>query len=92
MHPFPLQYESWSLTRAPSPPVLPRTQYDAKIVREYFPVDVVVAGVLKVYQTVLGLRFEEVKNPVSSKMETRELRWFNVSDAETERLCGRVCP
>jgi Zn-dependent oligopeptidase len=57
-------------------------------VREYFPVDVVVAGVLKVYQTVLGLRFEEVKNPPSSKMWTPELRWFNVSDAETNVFVG----
>ena len=56
-------------------------KYDPQEVREYFPVDVVVAGVLEVYQKVLGLRFAEQKAPLSTKMWHPDLRWFNVTDA-----------
>ena len=56
-------------------------KYDPQEVREYFPVDVVVAGVLEVYQKVLGLRFAEQKAPPSTKMWHPDLRWFNVTDA-----------
>ncbi|MEQ1920833.1 MAG: M3 family metallopeptidase, partial [Elusimicrobiota bacterium] len=40
--------------------------YDAEEVRQYFPVDRVVTGVLSVYQRILGVTFREVKGGPSS--------------------------
>jgi len=36
---------------------------DDMLVKEYFPVSVVVPTILKIYQNLLGVQFEEIKNP-----------------------------
>ncbi|KDR82739.1 hypothetical protein GALMADRAFT_238246 [Galerina marginata CBS 339.88] len=36
---------------------------DDMLVKEYFPVSVVVPAILTIYQNLLGVRFEEIKNP-----------------------------
>lgn len=36
---------------------------DDMLVKEYFPVSVVVPTILKIYQDLLGVQFEELKNP-----------------------------
>lgn len=35
---------------------------DDSLVKEYFPVSVVVPTILEIYQNLLGVRFEELKN------------------------------
>lgn len=59
--------------------------YDAEEVRQYFPVDRVVAGVLNVYQRMLGVTFREVKGgPVWHP----DVRLFEIVDSKTGKLIG----
>ncbi len=59
--------------------------YDAEEVRQYFPVDRVVSGVLKVYQRILGVTFREVKGgPVWHP----DVRLFEIVDVKSGRLIG----
>ena len=37
---------------------------DDSLVKEYFPVSVVVPAILNIYQNLLGVRFEEIKDSV----------------------------
>lgn len=66
---------------------LKKTKYqvDPEEVREYFPLDVVTAGLMSTYQTLLGLRFEEIK-PANAWHEDVQL--FEVRDAADRRLVG----
>lgn len=59
--------------------------YDAEEVRQYFPVDRVVAGVMTVYQRILGVTFTEVKGgPVWHP----DVRLFEIVDTKTRELIG----
>ncbi|HAM35784.1 MAG TPA: hypothetical protein DEB40_06400 [Elusimicrobia bacterium] len=57
---------------------------DNEEVRQYFPVDQVVAGTMEVYQNLLGLRFEEV----AAQAWSPDVRLFEISDAPTGRRIG----
>lgn len=59
--------------------------YDAEEVRQYFPVDRVVSGVLSVYQRILGVTFREVKG---ASVWHPDVRLFEISDAKTGGLIG----
>ena len=59
--------------------------YDQEEVRQYFPVDRVVAGVMSVYQRILGVTFREVKNgPVWHP----DVRLFEIVDSKSGKLIG----
>lgn len=53
--------------------------FDSEIVRPYFPLEVVLEGTFKMYQQVLGLRFEEVQG---AHVWHEDVRLFNVYNAE----------
>jgi len=55
-------------------------QVDEEKIKEYFPTDLVIAQMLKVYQEVLGLRFTEVAPAHAWHPEVKE---FEVSDSRT---------
>lgn len=59
--------------------------FDSEEVRQYFPVDRVVEGVLKVYQRSLGVTFAEVRGgPVWHP----EVRLFEIKDAKSGAVLG----
>ena len=58
---------------------------DQNEVKEYFPADTVIEGVLRVYQKVLDLEFEESKDPNSWHEDVRE---FKVTDKTNGNLLG----
>ncbi|UPT72714.1 MAG: Zn-dependent oligopeptidase [Elusimicrobiota bacterium] len=62
-----------------------RYAYDAEEVRQYFPVDKVVPGVLSVYQRVLGLKFSEVKG---AKVWHPDVKLFEVANAADGVVIG----
>ncbi len=62
-----------------------RYALDGEEVKQYFPLDRVVAGTLSVYQRTLGLNFREV---AQAKTWAPGVRLFEVSDAATGRLIG----
>lgn len=62
-----------------------RYDLDAEKVKEYFPVDRVVEGTMKVYQKTLGLTFRELKD---SPRWHPDVRLIEISDAETGRFIG----
>jgi thimet oligopeptidase len=57
-----------------------RYQVDKQKVKEYFPTDLVVEQMLKIYQEVLGLRFSEV---APAEAWHPEVKRFEVSDSRT---------
>lgn len=62
-----------------------RYSYDQEEVRQYFPVDRVVTGVLNVYQRILGVTFREVKGgPVWHP----DVRLFEIVDGKSGKLIG----
>ena len=62
-----------------------RYAFDAEEVRQYFPVDRVVEGVLKVYQRSLGVTFTEV---AGGPVWHPEVRLFEIKDAKSGEALG----
>ncbi len=62
-----------------------RYALDQETVKQYFPVDRVVEGTMKVYQRVLGVSFREVPDP---RAWAPGVRLFEISDAKSGRLIG----
>jgi thimet oligopeptidase len=62
-----------------------RFALDAQQVKQYFPVDRVVEGTMKVYQKVLGVTFRELK---SGPKWAEGVRLFEISDAKTGQRIG----
>eukprot|EP01134_Creolimax_fragrantissima_P003375 CFRG3375T1 len=62
-------------------------QIDHQTLREYFPLHAVTKGLLQIYQTLLGLKFEEVENPHTWH---KDVQLFSVNDiaGDTPRLLG----
>ncbi|MFA6093311.1 MAG: M3 family metallopeptidase [Elusimicrobiota bacterium] len=61
-----------------------RYSYDEEEVRQYFPVQRVIAGTLDVYQELLGLKFNEVP----SKNWHEDVKLFEVTDAKSGQKIG----
>lgn len=61
---------------------------DQEKLRPYFPLDVVVKGLFAIYQTLLGLKFQELENPA---LWHPEARMFQVNDATSGALVGYFC-
>jgi thimet oligopeptidase len=68
---------------------LRRTRYalDAEEVRQYFPVDHVVASVMDLYTQLLGIEFEEQRQP---DVWAPGVRVFGVRDRATQESLGRL--
>ncbi len=58
---------------------------DHNTVREYFPLETVLENMFNVYQTVLGLKFEEIENPNTWHPDVKQ---FLVYDKETNKYMG----
>ncbi|KAL2629464.1 hypothetical protein R1flu_014150 [Riccia fluitans] len=58
---------------------------DFEQVKQYFPIEVVTQGLLKIYQDLLGLRFKEVHRP---QVWHQEVQQYAVFDAETGERMG----
>lgn len=67
--------------------MLMREKYavDQNEVKEYFPADTVIEGVLRVYQNVLDLKFDESSEPNAWHEDVRE---FKVTDKTTGAVLG----
>ncbi len=59
--------------------------YDAEEVRQYFPVDRVISGVMKVYQRILGVTFTEIKN---GSVWHPDVRLFEIVDTKSGKPIG----
>lgn len=62
-----------------------RYDFDPEEVKKYFPVERVVAGTLRVYERVLGVKFEEASNEGAWH---KDVRLFAVHDLKTGRRLG----
>ncbi|CAM6010102.1 unnamed protein product [Sphagnum balticum] len=58
---------------------------DYETVKQYFPMAVVTAGLLQIYQDLLGLKFKEVPNP---QVWHPDVQLYSVSDSETGERMG----
>lgn len=56
---------------------------DNEKIREYFPADVVISGLFKVYSEMLGLRFEEVKD---AKVWSPDVHLYEIHNAVDDQL------
>jgi thimet oligopeptidase len=62
-----------------------RYAFDTETVKQYFPVDRVVEGTMKVYQRTLGVTFRELQG---GPKWSPDVRLFEISDAKTGRRIG----
>jgi thimet oligopeptidase len=69
---------------------LMRTKYqvDQEKIKEYFPMEIVIDGMLKVYQELLGLNFREVP-PSEGKTWHPDVKLYEVSDSKTGIVISR---
>lgn len=58
---------------------------DQNKLQEYFPLPVVIKGLLDIYQELLGLKFDEIKNPQAWHPD---VQLFSVADSESKALLG----
>lgn len=58
---------------------------DTEVIREYFPAHLVVAGMFKVYSTLLGVEFKEVTN---ADVWSSDVKLYEIIDAKTKKQIG----
>lgn len=58
---------------------------DTEVIREYFPAHLVVAGLFKVYSTLLGVEFKEVAN---AEVWSPDVKLYEIIDAKTKTRIG----
>ena len=58
---------------------------DSEKLKEYFPIDTVVNGMLNIYQTLLGLRFTKLED---AEVWHDEVSLHQVNDAQTGETLG----
>jgi Zn-dependent oligopeptidase len=62
-YPFENEFYLWDYRYYDRKYIEESLDLDDMLVKEYFPVAVVVPTILKIYQNLLGVQFEELKNP-----------------------------
>ena len=62
-YPFESEFYLWDYRYYDRKYIEESLDLDDMFVKEYFPVAVVVPTILKIYQNLLGVQFEEIKNP-----------------------------
>ena len=62
-YPFDGKFYVWDYRYYDRKYIEEKLDLDDSLVKEYFPVSVVVPTILSIYQSLLGVRFEELKNP-----------------------------
>ncbi|KAI9598436.1 thimet oligopeptidase-like protein [Syncephalis fuscata] len=67
--------------------LLKEKEYDVndELIKEYFSMPSVTAGMLKIYETVLGLKFKEIQNP---PVWHPDVRLFEVTDTASNDIIG----
>jgi thimet oligopeptidase len=58
---------------------------DNEKIREYFPADVVIAGLFQVYSKMLGVRYEEI---TTAKIWATDVKLYAIHDASDDHLIG----
>lgn len=58
---------------------------DSEVIREYLPMHLVVAGMFKVYSTLLGVEYNEVPN---ANVWSPDVKLYEIVDAKTKRRIG----
>lgn len=58
---------------------------DTEKIREYFPADVVIAGLFQVYSKMLGVRYEEI---MDAKVWSPDVHMYAIHDNSDDRLIG----
>ncbi|CAH8846235.1 unnamed protein product [Trichobilharzia szidati] len=58
---------------------------DEEVLKKYFPLTTIKSGILRLYQHLLGLKFERVNNP---EVWHEEVEMYSVKDSETDNLLG----
>jgi len=64
---------------------LAESAVDEDEVREYFPLETVVAGMLRVYEKLLGVRFKRIADPAPEALWAPDVELYEVDDAGTGR-------
>jgi len=78
-------WEPWDYSYYENRLVKSRYAVDSEEVRQYFPVDHVVSSVFDIYQTLLSVKFAEIKPTSAWSPDVRE---FSVTDANTGAPIG----
>jgi thimet oligopeptidase len=78
-------FASWDYPYYENMLVKSRYHVDEQTVREYFPIDHVIANVLQIYQRLLGVTFAEITPAVAWAPGVRE---FSIADAASGRPIG----
>lgn len=63
-------------------------QLDELELKKHFPLDVVTSGMFNIYQTLLGLKFNEITSAHQDKLWHEEVRLFEVTDSASSNIIG----
>ncbi|KAK4472091.1 hypothetical protein MN116_005461 [Schistosoma mekongi] len=58
---------------------------DEEVLKKYFPLSTVKSGILRLYQQLLGLKFERIPNP---EVWHEEVEMYSVTDSQSNSLLG----
>lgn len=64
------------------------TLLDEEELRKHFPLDVVTQGMFEIYQTLLGVKFNEITEDHKQKFWHPEVKLFETLDAQTGNIMG----
>ncbi len=78
-------FESWDGAFYETKLIKTKYAVDDQVVRQYFPVDHVIAGVFSIYQKLLGVRFTQLGAPDAWAPGVRE---YAINDAATGKAIG----
>jgi thimet oligopeptidase len=81
----PTPFASWDGAYYETKLIKTRYAVDDQVVRQYFPVDHVIAGVFSIYQKLLGVRFTQIAAPDAWAPGVRE---YAINDAATGTAIG----
>ena len=85
--PAATRVESWERDFLGQKVIKERFDVDAEKIKEYFPVDRVVPGTMKVYERVLGIKFSEVPG---ADVWHQEVKLYRIDDAQTGAEIGYI--